>query len=69
MTLTPRQIAAYLEFSDKLDRIELANQLTNAVIGAQGNKQAVEKRLKELSRPQGARCPSLTAQRNAWQMF
>jgi hypothetical protein len=49
MTLTPRQIAAYLEFSDKLDRIERANALVDAHIGAQGDKQMIEKRLKELT--------------------
>jgi hypothetical protein len=49
MTLTPRQIAAYLEFSEQLDRIEQAQALMTAVIGAQGDKQAIEKRLKELN--------------------
>jgi hypothetical protein len=48
MTLTPRQIAAYLEFSDKLDRIERANALTIAAIGAQGDSKAIEKTIKEL---------------------
>jgi hypothetical protein len=48
MMLTPRQIDAYLEFSDKLDRIERANNLQIIAIGAQGNKEAIEKRLKEL---------------------
>jgi hypothetical protein len=49
MTLTPRQIAAYLEFSDELDRIERANALIIAAIGAQGDKQTIEKTLKELN--------------------
>jgi hypothetical protein len=48
MTLTPRQVAAYLEFSDKLDRIERANALVIAAIGAQGDKQAIEKTLKDI---------------------
>jgi hypothetical protein len=48
MTLTPRQITAYLEFSDKLDRIEHANKLIVAAIGAQGDQKAIEKTLKEL---------------------
>jgi aminoglycoside phosphotransferase family enzyme len=47
MTLTPRQIAAYLEFNDKLDRIDRANDLAIAAIGAQGDQKAIEKRLKE----------------------
>lgn len=49
MTLTPRQIAAYLEFSAKLDRIDQADALTIAAIGAQGDKKAIEKTLKDLS--------------------
>ena len=47
MTLTPRQIAAYLEFTDKLDRIDRANDLAIAAIGAQGDGKAIEKKLKE----------------------
>jgi hypothetical protein len=49
MNLTPRQIAAYLEFSDKLDRIERANALMIAAVGAQGDNKAIEKTLKELN--------------------
>jgi hypothetical protein len=49
MNLSPRQIAAYLEFSDRLDRIERADALAIAAIGAQGDKQAIEKTLKEIS--------------------
>jgi hypothetical protein len=49
MTLTPRQIAAYLEFSDRLDRFERANALVITAIGAQGDQKAVEKALKELN--------------------
>ena len=49
MTLTPRQISAYLEFSDKLDRIERANAVVVAAIGAQGDQKAIEKVLKELN--------------------
>lgn len=48
MTLTPRQIAAYLEFSDQIDRIERANALMIAATGAQGDSKAIEKTLKEL---------------------
>ena len=48
MSLTPRQIAAYLEFSDKLDRIDRANALTVAAMGAQGDSKAIEKTIKEL---------------------
>ena len=47
MTLTPRQIAAYLEFADKLDRIDRANDLAIAAIGAQGDQKAIDKALKE----------------------
>jgi len=48
MTLTPRQIAAYLEFGDELDRIERANALTIAAIGAQGDSKTIEKTLKDI---------------------
>jgi len=47
MSLTPRQIAAYLEFNDKLDRIDRANALTIAAIGAQGDSKAIEKTIKD----------------------
>ena len=49
MTLTPRQIAAYLEFSERLDRIERADALVIAAIGAQGDKKAIEKAIKDIS--------------------
>jgi len=49
MTLTPRQIAAYLQFSDRLDRIDRAHALIIAAIGAQGDQKAIEKAIKELS--------------------
>ena len=49
MTLTPRQLAAWLEFSDKLDRIDRANQLVISAVGAQGDKQAIEKTIKEMN--------------------
>jgi hypothetical protein len=49
MTLTLRQIAAYLEFSDRLDQADRANALVISAVGAQGDKQAIEKALKELS--------------------
>jgi hypothetical protein len=49
MTLTPRQIAAYLEFSDELDRIERADALVIAAIGAQGDQKTIEKTVKEIT--------------------
>ena len=49
MTLTPRQIAAYLEFNAELDRNERADALMITAVGAQGDKQAIEKTLKELN--------------------
>jgi hypothetical protein len=48
MTLTWRQIAAYLEFSEKLDRVERANDLVFTAIGTHGDKKTLEKTLKEL---------------------
>ena len=49
MRLTPRQIAAYLEFAGQLDRIERSEALVIAAVGAQGDQKAIEKVLKELS--------------------
>jgi len=49
MMLTPRQIAAYLEFTDKLDRIDRLHALAIAATGAQGDQKAIEKMVKELS--------------------
>jgi hypothetical protein len=49
MTLTPRQVWAYREFGDKLDRIERADALVIAAIGAQGDSKVIEKTLKEIS--------------------
>lgn len=50
MTLTPRQIAAYLEFSDKIDRIDREYDLMIAAVGAQGDDQMIEKMRKEINR-------------------
>jgi hypothetical protein len=47
MTLTPRQISAYHEFSDELDRIERANALAIAALGAQGDGKTIEKAIKD----------------------
>lgn len=49
MTLSPRQIVAYLEFNNTLDRKERADQLMIAAIGAQGDNKTVNKVFKELS--------------------
>ncbi len=48
MTLTPRQIAAYREFGEKLDRMERANDLAIAATAAHGDGKAIEKAIKEL---------------------
>jgi hypothetical protein len=48
MNLTPRQLAAYLEFGERIDRMERANDLAITAIGAQGDKNAIEKTIKEL---------------------
>lgn len=47
MTLTPRQIAAYLEFSDKIDRIDRTYDLMIAAVGAQGDNEAIDKMRKD----------------------
>jgi hypothetical protein len=49
MTLSPRQIAAYLEFSNGLDRIERANNLLITSIATQGDSDDIRKALKELN--------------------
>jgi hypothetical protein len=49
MTLTPRQIAAYLEFSNKIDRIERADALAIAAIGAQGDQKTIEQTIKDIN--------------------
>lgn len=49
MTLTPRQIAAFLEFSEKLNRIERASDLMIAAIGAQGDSETIDKTIKDIS--------------------
>jgi len=46
MTLSWRQIAAYLEFSTKLDRIDQVNDLIVTAIGAQGDSKGIEQTLK-----------------------
>jgi hypothetical protein len=47
MTLTPRQIAAYLEFGAQLDRMERAQDLAVTALGAQGDGKAIEKTIKD----------------------
>jgi Holliday junction resolvasome RuvABC endonuclease subunit len=49
MMLTPRQIAAYLEFSAELDRNERADALAIAAIGAQGDEKTIKQTLKEIN--------------------
>jgi hypothetical protein len=49
MTLTPRQISAWLEFSEQVDRTDRANDLVIAVVAAQGDQKAIEKAIKELT--------------------
>jgi hypothetical protein len=49
MTLTPRQVWAYLEFSNKLDRSERADALLIAATAAQGDSKAIEKTLRDIS--------------------
>lgn len=45
MTLTPRQIDAYLQ----LGRIDRANDLMMAAVGAQGDSETIEKTFRELT--------------------
>jgi hypothetical protein len=50
MTLTWPQLIAYLELNKTLDRIEQADALLVAAMGAQGDGKAIEKTLMELAR-------------------
>jgi hypothetical protein len=49
MTLTWREIVAWLEFSYKLDRIDRANHVMTTAYGTQGDKQSIDKVVKELT--------------------
>lgn len=49
MTLTPRQLMAWLEFSDKIGGREQANALAIALMGAQGDPDDVQKTMKRLA--------------------
>jgi len=49
MTQTPRQIAAWLEFSEQVDRVDRANDLVITAVAAQGDQKAIEKTIKELT--------------------
>jgi len=51
MSLTPRQIAAYLDFSAKLDKLDQATRLHIAAVGAQSDGATINKMLKELTEP------------------
>jgi len=48
MTLTPRQIAAYLEFNDLLERVERANALAVSIVGAQGDEKAIKQQFETI---------------------
>ena len=48
MTLTPRQIDAWLEFNDKLDRIDRAYASGDRKGWRQGDEQVAKKMLKEI---------------------
>jgi hypothetical protein len=50
MSLSLHQIAAYREFSDRLDRIARATSLNDTVIGTRGGETDVKKLMKELTR-------------------
>lgn len=48
MTLTWPQLVAYCELNATLDRVERANDLWVAAMGAQGDGKAIDKTIKEL---------------------
>jgi hypothetical protein len=49
MSMTPRQIRAYLLLYDRLDALDRTRQLEIAAIGAQGDGDAIKRTLKELT--------------------
>jgi hypothetical protein len=49
MTLTPRQITAYLDFIERLDTLDRAADLMVTAVGAQGDQKAFDKMLKQLT--------------------
>lgn len=49
MTLTWRQIRAYLELYEQLDRIERASDLAITAIGTQGDQKAIDKTMRDLT--------------------
>jgi hypothetical protein len=49
MRLTPRQIAAYIEFSERLDALERAGDLMVNAVAAQGDQKALDKTMKQLT--------------------
>jgi len=50
MSLTPRQIAAYLDLSERLDALERVGNLMVNAVAAQGDHKAIDKMLKQLTR-------------------
>jgi hypothetical protein len=51
MTLSWPQLIAYLELNGRLDRLERANDLWVATMGAQGDGKKIEAIIKELGAP------------------
>ena len=49
MSLSPRQMNAYLEFIDKIDNLERAAALMVGAVAAQGDKDLIEKTHKQLT--------------------
>ena len=48
MTLSWRQIVAYIRLCEKLDRMTQVNDLSTIYVGAQGDAKSVEKMIREL---------------------
>jgi hypothetical protein len=49
MTLSPRQIYAWLDLNDKIDNMEHAASMVVTAVAAQGDKAAIEKTHRELT--------------------
>jgi aminoglycoside phosphotransferase family enzyme len=48
MTLTWKQVMAYLEFNDALDRIDRVYDLAITATGSQGDQKAIDKLIKDI---------------------
>lgn len=61
MSLTPRQVAAFLAFGAELDRVAAATALWRSTLAAQGKGEAIEGELKRIRDPDLGQVPQRRA--------